>query len=350
MINWRPLVGLSLLLITLTHAALPVALAADTNKAPHYRIGMLLYRGETDAEYGFRQYLQQKGIHADYIVLDAAEDPKKLPGLVAEMRKQHPDLIYAFGTSATLALAGKAGASNDSAHITDIPIVFNIVADPVGSGISTDLSGSKRNVTGVMHLVPINAQLAALRATANFKKLAVIFSANEKNSVLSVAALENAAPEFDMSVRRYPVGDQGNAAEMGHLKRVLETIIQDKPDAVYVPSDSFLIRHAALVSQYLNQARIPTISATEAPIRQHGMVMGLVSPYRNAGAFAGHKAYQILAEKRDAGSIPISGLDKFTFLLNMKTALSIGFYPKIGALGFTQVIGLPAKPKTQNRD
>lgn len=350
MMHWRPVFRLALVLATLIQAVLPVALAGDIVNPPRYRIGMLLYRGETDAEVGFRQYLQQKGIQADYIVLDAAEDPKKLPALVEEMRRQHPDLIYAFGTSATLALAGKVGDSNSKRYITDIPIVFNIVADPIGSGISTDLSGSKRNVTGVMHLVPINAQLSALRASANFKKLAVIYSANEKNSVLSVSALENAAPEFDMQIRRYPVGDNGSTAEISHLKNVLEKITQDKPDAVYVPSDSFLIRHAALVSQQLNQAHIPTVSATEAPIRQHGMVMGLVSPYRNAGAFAGHKAYQILAEKREVGTIPISSLDKFTFLLNMKTALSIGFYPKIGALGFAEVIGLPSKSKTNVHD
>lgn len=302
-----------------------------------YRIGMVLYRGETDAERGFRQYLSQNGVRAEYLVRDAAEDPKRLPAIVEEMRALRPDLIYAFGTSATIALVGRADTTKGV--ITDIPVVFNIVADPVGSGITRNMSGSGRNVTGVTHLVPIRSQLSALRSAISIKTMAVIYSANEKNAVLSVNALEQAAPEFNFTVQRFSVGESSSAPTMAQLTQTLEGVSASRPDIVYVPSDSFLIRHADLISERLTRVRIPSMSATEAPIRQNGLVLGLVSPYLHAGAFAGHKALSILVSREEPGQIPISGLDRFTFLINIRSALAIEFYPKIGALGYAEIIG-----------
>lgn len=320
------------------------AQASDAGTIHTYRIGMLLYRGETDAERGFRQYLQQKGLKIEYIVRDAGEDAKRLPALVEEMRTLRPDLIYTFGTSATIATVGKVGSKPSAAAITDIPVVFNIVADPVRAGITESLVGSERNVTGVSHLVPIKSQLSALRSAMNGKRIAVIYTANENNAVGSADALESAAKVEGFQVSRFPVGGSEGVAEIKQLNTALDRVIADKPDVLYMPSDSFLIKHADVVAERMKRARIPTMSATEAPIRKDGLVMGLVSPYFNAGAFAGHKAYQILVERRDPGKLPISGLDRFAFLINMQSALVIGFYPKIGALGFAEVIGLPKKP------
>lgn len=345
-ISWRDLrcmLGVVLALqIPSVAAKEPVDPAVHAQKT--YRIGMLLYRGETDAERGFRQYLQQKGLKVEFIVRDAEEDPKRLPGFVEEMRALKPDLMYTFGTTTTIAVVGKVGQTSAAPVIRDIPVVFNIVADPLRAGITQSLSGSERNVTGVSHLVPINSQLSALRSAMNARQVAVIYSANEKNAVLSADALESAAKGYDLQVTRYPVGGSDAATDVKHLNASLDRLVADQPDVVYVPSDSFLIKHADVLGQRLTKARIPTMSATEAPIRKDGLVMGLVSPYFNAGAFAGHKAYQILVEHRDPGALPISGLDKFTFLINMRAALAIGFYPKIGALGFAEVIGLPKKP------
>lgn len=331
------------------------ALAADAmpqKNTKKYRIGMLLYRGETDAERGFSQFLIKQGVDAEFIIKDAAEDAKRLPQLVKELRTLHPDLIYSFGTTATLALSGKQGQVSEAQHVTDIPIVFNIVADPVGSGIATNLNHPGRNVTGVTHLVPLSSQLSALKSTADIRTIGIIYSAKEKNAALSAESLEQAAKEFGFVVNRYPIGNANTPPDLVQLDSVLKNIQIARPQLVYMPSDSFLIQNASRVSKVLQEAKILSMSATEGPIRQDGFVMGLVSPYSNAGALAGYKAHQILVEGIDPGDVPISGLDKFTFIINMKSALDIGFYPKIRALGFAEVINVPtqiSKPRPQSR-
>lgn len=346
MCTWWSVINRYLMLFiwatTMVTPCLTYGEAPDIHSQKNYRIGMVLYRGETDAEKGFTQYLQQKGLKIEYTVRDAREDPTQLPEIVREMKALRPDLIYAFGTSATLALIGKAGAVNPAQHLTDIPVVFNIVADPIGSGIAADSRGSQRNVTGVTHLVPMKSQLTAMRSAGDFKTVGVIYSANENNATLSADALQSNAKAMDpaMKIRRYPVGDANNPADEKRLRETLNRIAADKPDLMYVPSDSFMIRHAALIAERLRAARIPSMSATESPIRRDGLTMGLVSTYSSAGALAGQKAFQILVNQRNAGEIPISGLDKFTFLIHMPSALAIGFYPKISALGFAEILSI----------
>ena len=303
-----------------------------------YRIAMILYRGETDAERGFKKYLQSRQVNVEYIVRDASEDPKRFPEIVREIKALRPDLIYTFGTGATLAVCGKTDQQNDARFISDTPVIFNIVADPIGSGITKSMQSTERNVTGVTHLVPIDSQLSALKATANIKTIGVIYSLNEKNAVLSADSLVEGANNAGYRVIRYPVSADNSAGDLASLKSVVAKIQAEKPDLLYLPSDSFLIRHAGLISEGMQHARIPSMSATEAPIRKDGFTMGLVSPYVNAGALAGHKAYQILVEGKDPSDIPVSALDKFAYILNMKSALKIGFYPKIRALTFAEII------------
>jgi putative ABC transport system substrate-binding protein len=341
----RRLVGLAVVLLVSQAIAFSVLAAESTAHGTEkkYRIAMLLYRGETDAERGFRKYLQSRQVDVEYIVRDASEDPKRFPEIVREFKSLRPDLIYAFGTGATLSLCGKNDQMGDPRYISDIPVIFNIVADPVGSGITKDLKSTERNITGVTHLVPVDNQLSALKATANIKTIGVIYSLNEKNAVLSADSLVEGANKAGYKLLRYPVRADNGAEDLSSLKSVIAKIQAEKPDLLYLPSDSFLIRHAGMISEGLQHSKIPSMSATEAPIRKDGFTMGLVSPYTNAGALAGHKAYQILVEGKDPSDIPVSSLDKFAYILNMKSALKIGFYPKIRALTFAEIINVDAQ-------
>lgn len=312
------------------HAGQPPSAAAA------YRIGMVLYRGVTDAETGFMNYLKSRLPRVEFIIRDCAEDAGKLPGIVAEMKRLKPDLVYTFGTSATIATVGTVHAVDPALHLIDIPVVFNIVADPVGAGIATQLASSGRNLTGVMHLVPMESQLRALQSAGTFRKMAVLYSRNEKNSVLTVQALKNLAAPAGIDIDEFPI-EAGDANDEG-LAGIMRKILLSKPEIVYIPSDSFLIKKSPIVSSALRSGKIPSFSATEGPIQQNGILMGLVSTYYNAGAFAGYRAEQILANKIRPENIPMSTLNQFSFLINMKSALEIGYYPPLNVLRFARVV------------
>ena len=95
---------------------------------------------------------------------------------MAEAKRERVDLIYTFGTTVTLDAVGAVGKVDPAVHVTDIPVVFNIVADPVGADLATAFAATGRNLSGVSHLVPMPDQLRAMQRFRKVGKLGVIYN------------------------------------------------------------------------------------------------------------------------------------------------------------------------------
>jgi putative ABC transport system substrate-binding protein len=312
--------------------------APDTTVKP-YRIMMLLYRGQTEAEKGFMDYFKRRHIPVEFIVRDAQANTAKIPEFVAEAKDLKPDLIYTFGTTVTAAVAGLEGEADATRNITDIPIVFDIVADPVGARLIKSLKSSGRNLTGASHIVPLGAQLQALQAMRSTSSLGVIYNPNEPQSVLAVRELEKIAPAYSLTLHSVPLQVVGkNPPTADAIGPAMRELVARKPQFIYVPSDSFLIKNASRVVLAAHNAGIPVFAATEAPIRDDGALLGLVSTYANVGELAAHKAEQILSKRARPAQIPIESLNRFTYLINMKSAKSLGVYPPLSVLKFAELI------------
>ena len=321
--------------LSLGLAPLLPALAADRR----HKVMLLLYRGVTAAERGFMDYLQRQ-LPVDFIIRDAGSDKAKLPAMVAEAKALRPDLIYTFGTTVTAETVGSFAQRDPSRHIADIPVVFNIVADPVGAGLAPDTRSSLRNLTGVSHLAPPEAQWQALLRFGTPKRIAIVYSQNEKNSVLASARLTKLAQQAGATVKVEGIKtDADGKPTVQGLASTLSELLADKPDWLYLPSDSFLIAHAAAAVTQAQVAGVPVFAATEEPVRQSGALAGLVSPYYAAGQFAGFKAEQILSGKRKASELPLDTLARFTYLVNIHSARQLRRYPPLALLRYAEIVG-----------
>jgi putative ABC transport system substrate-binding protein len=84
-------------------------------------------------------WVEDGNIHIDYRFGGALADLSKTKGSAAELVALRPDVIYAQGLPATLALRQLT---------TTIPIVFTQLIDPVGFGLAESLGHPGGNVTG----------------------------------------------------------------------------------------------------------------------------------------------------------------------------------------------------------
>jgi putative ABC transport system substrate-binding protein len=304
-----------------------------------FKIFMVLWRGITEAEKGFMDYLSQRGINASFIIRDCEKDKSRLPEIMKEIKDIKPDLIYSFGTTVTTYIAGTTLDTDRNQFITDIPVVFNIVSDPIGAYLVPNLGTSGRNLTGASHMVPIPAQVKAMKSIMELHRLGVIYNPQERNSVLSVEAMERIAGSDGFVLIKVPIPLDENQKPVEDISPdIIESFADEKPDLVYLPSDSFVISRSKSLVNLITETGIPTFSATEDPIYTAGALMGLVSRYYNVGQFAGYKAEQILVHKKRPEDIPIETLKRFSFIINMKTAKKLEFYPPIMALKFAEVI------------
>jgi putative ABC transport system substrate-binding protein len=317
--------------------ALALPCAATAQQKP-FKVTLILFRGITPADQGFMDQMKAR-VPVEFTVRDVEGSRTKIREFVEEARRDRPDLLYTFGTTVTLDTVGAFDQVDPKFHIADIPVVFNIVADPVGAKLASAFAATGRNLTGVSHLVPMPDQLRVMQRFKSVQKLGVIYNPYEANSALAVEQLRQLTAQFQFQLFEAALQTAPGAAVVTQdIVDAMRRIAAARPDFVYLPSDSSLIARASTIVGMATAAKIPVISATEGPIRDDGALVGLVANYYNAGAFAAHKAEQILVGKQPAGRLPIETLQRFALVVNMTTAFQLGLFPPLDLIQIAELL------------
>jgi putative ABC transport system substrate-binding protein len=250
-----------------------------------------------------------------------------------------PDLIYVWGTPATLALVGKRGELDPARHVTDIPVVFTMVSSPVAARL-VDLSLlSGRNITGTSHVVPVNDQLKAIRTYRKFSRLAVIYNPTEANSLINIGELREEALRMGFNLIEEPVPLADGKPNPAELPNLLTRLAAKDPQFLYLGPDSFIGANSEAITAMALELNLPTFSATEPPLRKAAALFGLVSRYDNLGRLTAYKALQILRDKKRPGEIPVETLKRFSLVIRMDIARRLSFYPPISMLDYAELVG-----------
>ncbi|MBW7849331.1 MAG: ABC transporter substrate-binding protein [Rhodospirillales bacterium] len=325
--------------LAMLSAAPAFGLARRVRAAREVTIMMILWRGETGTEKGFRDQLREEGIDASFIVRDAGQDVRRVAEFAAEAKARRPDLIYVWGTPATLALVGRRGEIDPARHVTDLPVVFAMVSSPVGSKLVDASRLSGRNLTGTSHVVPVPDQLRAMRAYRAFTRLAVLYNPTEANSVINVAELREQARLLSFTLIEEPVPLAGGKPDASDLGAVVARLMPRDPHFLYLGPDSFIGANSPAITGAALDLGLPTFSATEAPLRSASALFGLVSRYDNVGRLTAHKAARILRDGLAPGAIPVETLARFSLVVRMDVARRLSFYPPISLLDFAELVG-----------
>jgi putative ABC transport system substrate-binding protein len=339
--DFRPLRALPLLLALIAVGLGGPGLAGDATQPAErrYRVLMLLWRGETDVEAGFRSYIQERALPFDLIVRDAGQNPARIPELVAEARQLKPDLVYTWGTTLTLGVVGAHDRTDPAHHLTDVPVLFTMVAYPVESRIAPDLNSSGRNLTGTTHTVPMDAQIRAIRAFRPMQRLALLYNPTEPNAVINVGELRRAAKSLDFELLAQPLPlDGAGRPDPGALPALIDRLAAWEPQFLYLGPDTFVGDHRLTVTAEALRHRLPVFTATERPLRDSAVLIGLVAPYLHLGRFTAFKAEQILLQHRAAQTIPIETLHRFAYFVKLPVARQLDLYPPLAILNFAEVL------------
>jgi putative tryptophan/tyrosine transport system substrate-binding protein len=323
----------------------------NTKVAP-YRIYAITFRGMTDVERGFQDYFAARKIPVEITFRDLNRDSTRLPGFVQEIRATKPDLVYTWGTSVTLGIVGPHDGVDPARHITNIPVVFTLVAAPVLAKIVTDLASSKRNVTGVVHVAPTETQLHSMAKYRPFNTLGVLYTPTEQNSVVVIDEIRKLGRErgFTTVERTFRLDANRKVTAEGAADLVRE-IKDAKAQWLYLPPDSFLGSQALdVIIPTAMAAGLPTFASTEQ-LMEAGALTGLVSRYHSIGQFTAYKAEQILKDKIAPASIPIETLKRFSLQIRMEAAEHLKFPPPLPMLNYAELLAVdpvsPTAPPTQ---
>ena len=262
---------------------------------------------------GFRDALSDNGykdgenIKIDY--QNAQNDQSNLKTISQKFVTDKKDLILAIATPAAQSVA---------AETTEIPILITAVTDPAASKLVKSNEKPDTNVTGTSDLTPIKEQLELLKQLVpDAKKIAIVYSSGEANSVLQADIAEAEADNLGIATERRTVTSTNDVAQ------VMESVAAGGFDAVYIPTDNTLASSMPLVASILNEAKIPVIAGEESLV-EAGALASVGIDYYKLGYKTGEMAIEILAGKTKPQDMPIQYLENPELLINEETAAKIG--------------------------
>lgn len=208
-----------------------------------------------------------------------------------------------------------------------IPIVFVVVADPVGSGFAASIPNPGGNVTGFTNVAAtITGKLLTIlkQITPNLNRVALLFSpdASINAGLLFLHPLEVAAPSLGVKVVRAP------ARQAADIERAMTELAREPNVGLIVMPDNFTTIHRDLIISLAAKLRLPTVY----PYRFFTDAGGLMSygvDVKDLFRRAPEYVSRIMRGERPA-DLPIQAPTQFELVINLKTARTLGLeLPKI---------------------
>jgi putative ABC transport system substrate-binding protein len=312
--------------------------SAQTASRP-LRIYAITFRGMTDVERGFQDYFAARRIPVQITFRDLNRDMSRMPAFIDEIRRTRPDLVYTWGTSVTLGVVGAYDAIDPAQQITDIPVVFTLVAAPVLAKIVPDLKSSRRNVTGVYHVAPTEAQIRAMASYRPIKSIGILYTPTEQNSVVVVDEVRDVSKRLGFQVVAKALRlDANKKVTAEGAPDMIRELKQQKVDWLYLPPDSYLGTQAkSIIIPAAMSVGLPTFASTEQ-LMESGALAGLISRYHAIGQFTAYKAEQILINKVPPSRIPVETLTRFSLQVRMDVAEQLKLPPPLPMFNYAELI------------
>jgi putative ABC transport system substrate-binding protein len=283
------------------------------------RIAVLMPFTATDAQAqarnaAFLQGLQQLGwtvgrnIQIDYRW--SAGDIENTRKYALELVALAPDLIFAPGTAA----AGPLLQMTRS-----IPIVFTIVADPVGTGFVNSLSRPGGNATGFMtYEYGIGAKwLEVLKQLiTGLKRVAVIRDPYIASGLGQWGAIQSVAPSFGVELNPISVDD---AAEM---ERAIAAFARFPNGGLIVTGSARAVINRDLIIALAARHKLPAIYFERYFVGAGGLISygpDFIDQFRQAASYVD----RILKGDKPA-DLPVQAPTKYELVVNLKTAKAMG--------------------------
>ncbi len=286
-----------------------------------WTIGVLFWHDSPNdrrAFAGFKRGLGIAGREARLLERSAERDPARAVKHLDAFRAARVDCILALGTRAARAAAER---------VTDIPVVFTAVTDPVSSGVVGSWRGSGRNLAGNSnHLSPDRVVTDIKRTLPRLRTIAVLHEAGNPVSEAEIAGVEGAL------VRRASVGIRLVRRAIAPDGDVEATIreLAGTVQAIWVPIDFAVYSRIDAVAAAAAKTRTPLI--TTAPRARAHAVLSILPHYGTLGMHAVDIVDRIVRRGIEPGAIPVGTLRGRLLVIDLDRAAAVGLEIPIGAL------------------
>jgi putative ABC transport system substrate-binding protein len=240
----------------------------------------------------------------------AAGNYERLPSLADELVRLKMDVIVTYGTPASQA----AKRATDT-----IPVVMAAIIDPVASGLVTSLARPGGNVTGQSMMSPDLAekQLEILKeAVPKISRVAVLHNPANPGNAPQVRHAQDAAQALHLRVQI--LGAKGP----GDIDSAFAAMSREHAGGAIVLVDAVLQNNRARITELAARHRLPAVYG----LSEYTDVGGLMAYGPDRLDMFRHAAIYIdqILKGAKPGDLPVEQPNKFSLVVNLKTAKVLG--------------------------
>jgi putative ABC transport system substrate-binding protein len=253
-------------------------------------------------------YEEGRNITIKYLWADGQYD--RFSTLVSELIAAKVDVIVTAGTPAALAV---------KQNPTNIPVVMVAVGDPVGTGLVQNLAHPGGKLTGLSSIAPDleGKRLQLLReVTPGLSHVAMVFNSLNPFHVGSVRQALDAAQTLGIRLQQLDVQKSED------LDGVFADLRKDRPEGLFILADRVFLHNRQRIVDFAIEQKLPSINAYEELVEAGGL-MSYGPSYEDMHKRAAIYVNKILKGSKP-GNLPIEQPTKFTFIINLGTAKTLG--------------------------
>jgi putative ABC transport system substrate-binding protein len=299
--------------------AWPFGVRAQRREQPR-RLGVLMSNAESDPlgqariaalRAGLRELGWSEGGNLRIDVRWAGSDASRLKDYAVELVRLAPDVVIANGTPGTAAMEQATRS---------VPIVFAVVNDPVDQGLITSLAHPGGNVTG----------LSFVDFSLFGKSLDLLRQIAPKMTRVGLMFRPADHPYYDEYLRSF-AADKGilptvvvraAVASAAEIENEVAKLAAPLPGGLIVAPDTFTLAYRQTILTSVAQHGVPAIH----PYRQSVVEGGLMSYAPDTLDIFRRSATYVdrILKGEKPGDLPAQAPIKFEFVLNLKTAKTLG--------------------------
>jgi len=252
-------------------------------------------------------WIEGKTIQIEYRY--GAGNPAKIEVAAAELVELTPDVIYSLTLKAVQALIQKTRT---------IPIVFSLVADPVGMGVVTNLRHPGGNVTGFDVWEPsVSGKWLQLlkEISPTVSHVGILYNPDVAPYAATLISAASAASQGLNLVER-PVRDDAD------IENAAMSIARESNGALWVIADPFTTEHGDRISAEALRFHLPSIFGNSVMAERGGLIAYSNDVDANMGQPAAYIDRILKGEK--PGDLPVQRPVKYELVINLKTAKALG--------------------------
>lgn len=271
-----------------------------------YRIGinqLVQHPALDSATAGFKEAFSEAGVEVEFDEQNANGEQGTALTIAQQFASDDLDLALAVATPAAQAMAQ---------NITDVPLLFTAVTDPVSAELVDSMEEPGANVTGTSDAAPIEQQLELLKEIVpDAERIGIVYASGEVNSQVQVDQAREAAGPLGLEIETQTV------TTVNEIQQAVEAL--GDVDAIYVPTDNMVVSGIASLVQVAEGKQIPVIAAESGTV-EGGAVATLGIDYTELGRQTGEMALRILRDGEDPATMPVETATEFTYVVNEDAA------------------------------